>query len=148
MYLARERYKCKSIHHMGSDRASCRMLIALGENHREQRDLEARVTWSAVNDSSSDSRSTPVDNVRQGRGFKDLAPVDKTIPQWTPVVFHRRTLCQQFFLRYGPFKRGGFAAPFERTRAEELHAVLWVTSQRVEVVVRRVTRSSWHCAGA
>ncbi len=36
-----------------------------------------------------------------------------------------------FFLRYGPFKRGGFAAPFERTRAEEPHAVLWVTSQRV-----------------
>ncbi len=25
---------CKSIHHMGSDRASCRMRIALGENHR------------------------------------------------------------------------------------------------------------------
>lgn len=33
MYLAHERYMCKSIHHMGSDRASCRMRIALGENH-------------------------------------------------------------------------------------------------------------------
>lgn len=82
------------------------------------------------------------------RDIRDLAPVDKTIPRWTLVVFHRRKLCQQFFLRYGPFKRGGFAAPFERTRAEELHAVLWVTSQRVEVVVRRVTRSSWHCEAA
>lgn len=82
------------------------------------------------------------------RDIRDLAPMDKTIPRWTSVVFHRRKLCQQFFLRYGPFKRGGFAAPFERTRAEELHAVLWVTSQQVEVVARRVTRSSWHCEGA
>jgi hypothetical protein len=36
---------CKNIHHMGSDRASCRMRIALGENHRESSvTLKARVT--------------------------------------------------------------------------------------------------------
>ena len=46
MYLAHERYMCKSIHHMGSDRASCRMRIALGENHRESGvTLKVRVTW-------------------------------------------------------------------------------------------------------
>ncbi len=46
MYLAHERYMCKSIHHMGSDRESCRMRIALGENHRESGvTLKARVTW-------------------------------------------------------------------------------------------------------
>lgn len=37
---------CTSIHHMGSDRASCRMRIALGENHRESGvTLKVRVTW-------------------------------------------------------------------------------------------------------
>ena len=46
MYLAHERYMCKSIHHMGSDRESCRTRIALGENHRESGvTLKARVTW-------------------------------------------------------------------------------------------------------
>jgi len=46
VYLAHERYMCKSIHHMGSDRESCRMRIALGENHRESGvTLKARVTW-------------------------------------------------------------------------------------------------------
>jgi hypothetical protein len=35
------------------------------------------------------------------------------------------------FPTFGPFKRGGFAASFKRTRAEELHAVRRVTSKRV-----------------
>jgi len=75
-------------------------------------------------------------------------PVDKNIPRWTSAVFHRRKLCKQFFLWDGLIKQGGFAAPFERACAEELHAVLWVTSQRVEVVVRRATLASWHSVGA
>ena len=62
---------CKSIHHMGSDRASCRMLIALGENHRESGvALKVRATWGAVIDSSCNSRSTPVDNIRQAKRFQ------------------------------------------------------------------------------
>ena len=94
--------------------------------------FKVRVTWVL----SSTALATPglrlwTIFVKQ-RDIRDLAPVDKTIPRWTSVVFHRRTLCQQFFSQvYGPFKRGGFAAPFERTRAEELNAALWVTSQRV-----------------
>lgn len=63
--------------------------------------------------------------------FRWLAPVDKTIPQWTSVVFHRRLLCHSILIRLGPLKRGGFAASFQWTRAEELHAELWVTPQRV-----------------
>lgn len=66
MYLAHERNTCKSIQHMGSDRASCRMLIALGENHRGSGvTFKVWVTWGAVIDSACDSRSTPVDNIRQ-----------------------------------------------------------------------------------
>jgi len=45
-YLAHERCMCKSIHHMGSDRASCRMRIALGEKHRGSGvTFKVRVTW-------------------------------------------------------------------------------------------------------
>ena len=71
VYLAHERYMCKSIHHMGSDRASCRMRIAFGENHRESGvALKVRATWGAVIDSSCNSRSTPVDNIRQAERFQ------------------------------------------------------------------------------
>ena len=82
------------------------------------------------------------------RDIRDLASVDKTIPGGHPWFSTDVSCASSFFLRYGPFKRGGFAAPFERTHAEELHAVLWVTLQQVEVVARRVIRSSWHCEGA
>lgn len=69
MYLAHERYMCKSIHHMGSDRASCRMRIALGENHRESGvTLKARVTWGAVNDSLCTVFSTPA--IREGQATR------------------------------------------------------------------------------
>lgn len=71
MYLAHERYVCKSIHHMGSDRASCRMRIALGENHRQSGvTFKVRVTWGAVIDSVCNSRFTPVDNIRQAKRFQ------------------------------------------------------------------------------
>ena len=58
---------CKSIHHMGGDRASCRMRIALGESHRESGvALKVRVTWGAVIDSACTASSTPVDKPGQG----------------------------------------------------------------------------------
>lgn len=71
MCLAHERYMCKSIHHMGSDRASCRMRIALGENHRESGvTLKAQVTWGAVNDSLCTVFSTPA--IREGQATRPL----------------------------------------------------------------------------
>ncbi|KTC61734.1 hypothetical protein AO287_04705 [Pseudomonas savastanoi] len=89
---------CKSIHHMGSDRASCRMRIALGENHRQSGvTFKIRVTWGAVIDSVCNSGLRLWTMFVKQSDFRDLAPVDKTIPQWTSVVFHRRKLCQQFF---------------------------------------------------
>ena len=52
---------------MGSDRASCRMRIALGENHRGSGvTLKVRVTWGAVIDSACMASSTPVDKPGQG----------------------------------------------------------------------------------
>lgn len=76
MYLAHERYLCKSIHHMGSDRTSCRMRIALGENHRGSGvTLKDRVTWDAVSDSLCTGSSTPVDKPNQGQKFCGLEGV-------------------------------------------------------------------------
>lgn len=58
----------KSIHHMGSDRVSCRMRIALGENHRQSGvTLKALVTWGAVNDSLCTVFSTPA--IREGQAM-------------------------------------------------------------------------------
>lgn len=55
----------------GDDRASCRMLIALGENHcRSGVTFKVRVTWGAVNDSACNSRSTLVDNIRQAPRYQ------------------------------------------------------------------------------
>ena len=71
MFLAHEGHMCKSIHHMGSDRASCRMRIALRENHRESGvTLKARVTWGAVNDSLCTVFSTPA--IREGQATRPL----------------------------------------------------------------------------
>ena len=85
MYLAHERYVCKSIHHMGSDRASCRMRIALGENHRESGvTLKARVTWGAVIDSACTASSTLVDKPGQGPKLRALGDVKSGYP---PVEF-------------------------------------------------------------
>lgn len=62
---------CESIHHMGSDRASCRMLIALGENHRRSGvTFKVRVTCGAVIENACDFRSTPVDNIRQAARYQ------------------------------------------------------------------------------
>jgi len=72
---------CKSIHHMGSDRASCRMRIALGENHRGSGvTLKARVIWGAVINSLCTVSSTPVDKPGQGPKFRALGGVKSGYP--------------------------------------------------------------------
>ena len=59
--------RLESIHHRGGDRASCRMRIALGENHRGSGvTLKVRVTWGAVIDSACTASSTVVDKPGQG----------------------------------------------------------------------------------
>ncbi|AUF98023.1 hypothetical protein CXQ80_20395 [Pseudomonas sp. 02C 26] len=79
-YLAHERYMCKSIHHMGSDRASCRMLIALGENHRESGvAFKVRAAWGAVIDSACTASSTPVDKPGQGSKLSALGDGEKRL---------------------------------------------------------------------
>lgn len=56
---------------MGSDRASCRMRIAFGENHRESGvTFKVRVTWGAVNDSLCTVFSTPA--IREGQATHPL----------------------------------------------------------------------------
>ena len=85
MYLAHERYMCKSIHHMGSDRTSCRMRIVLGENHRGSGvTFKVRVTWGAVIDSACTASSTPVDKPGQGSKFSAIEDMKSGYP---PVDF-------------------------------------------------------------
>jgi hypothetical protein len=98
VYLVHERHMCKSIHHRGGDRASCRMLIALGENHRESGvTLKARVTWGAVNDSLCTVFSTPA--IREDQ---ETRPLDFSIENgiervWNFVVFIGRFGAFGFF---------------------------------------------------
>ena len=80
---------CKSIHHMGSDRASCRMRIALGENHRGSGvTFKVRVTWDAVIDSACTASSTPVDKPGQGPKFSALEDMKGGYP---PVEFRGKS---------------------------------------------------------
>ncbi len=66
---------------MGSDRASYRMRIALGENHRESGvTFKARVTWGAVIDSACTASSTPVDERGQGPMLSALGNVKSDYP--------------------------------------------------------------------
>jgi hypothetical protein len=81
VYLAHERYMCKSIHHMGSDRTSCRMRIVLGLNHCGSGvTLKVRVTWGAVIDSACTASSTPVDKPGQGPKLSALGDVKSGYP--------------------------------------------------------------------
>jgi len=76
---------CKSIHHMGSDRTSCRMRIVLGLNHRGSGvTLKVRVTGGAVIDSLYTASSTPVDKPGQGSKFSATWDVKSGYP---PVEF-------------------------------------------------------------
>jgi len=66
---------------MGSDRASCRMLIALGENHRQSDvTFKVRVTWGAVIDSACTASCTPVDKPGQGSRFRAVEDVKSGYP--------------------------------------------------------------------
>jgi len=66
---------------MGSDRASCRMRIALGLNHRQSGvTFKARVTWGAVIDSLCTASSTPVDKPGQGPKLSALEDVKSGYP--------------------------------------------------------------------
>lgn len=70
---------------MGSDRASCRMRIAFGENHRGSGvTLKARVTWGAFIDSACTASSKPVDKPGQGLKFSVIGDVKGSYP---PVEF-------------------------------------------------------------
>lgn len=89
---------CKSIHHMGSDRASCRMRIALGKNHRGSGvTLKARVTWGAVIDSACMASSTPVDKPGQGPKLSALGDVKSGYP---PVVFRGNSRTMSWLLAF------------------------------------------------
>ena len=62
------------IHHMGSDRTSYRTRIVLAGEHRGSGvTFKVWVTWGAVIDSSCDSRSTLVDNIRQAARFQGFS---------------------------------------------------------------------------
>lgn len=66
---------------MGSDRASCRMRIALGENHRGSGvTFKVRVTWGAVIDSICTASSTPVGKPGQGSKSSAIEDVKGSYP--------------------------------------------------------------------
>ena len=86
------------IHHMGSDRTSYRTRIVLGgEPPRLRRDLSGFWPHSAASAALASPGLLLWTMFVKLSDFRGLAPVDKTIPRWTSVVFHRRNLCQQFF---------------------------------------------------
>lgn len=81
--------RLESIHHRGGDRASCRMRIALGENHRGSGvTFKVRVTWGAVIDSACTASSTPVDKPGQGSKFSATRAVKSGYP---PVEFRGKS---------------------------------------------------------
>lgn len=114
---------CKSIHHLRGDRASCRVRIALGENHRGSGvTFKVRVTWGAVIDSVCTASSTPVDKSGQGSklsatlDFKSgYPPVEFRGKSWTTcslLGFQRKVLPKRAALQpclEGPVLRSGQA---------------------------------------
>lgn len=83
---------------MGSDRASCRMLIALGENHRRSGvTLKVRVTWDAVIDSACTASSTPVDKPGQGPQFSATWDLESGYP---PVEFRGNSRTMSWLLAF------------------------------------------------
>lgn len=82
---------CKSIHHMGSDRTSCRMRIALGLNHRGSGvTLKVLATWGAINESLCTVFSTPA--IREGQATRplDCAVENDVGRERNPVVSNGR----------------------------------------------------------
>lgn len=112
MYLAHERYMCKSIHHMGSDRASCRMRIAFGENHRESGvTFKVLVTWVLSKTAFAPSVLRLWINLVNARLNGGSGLVHEIIHRWKSVVSKGLVLAFSFEKR-GPSKQGGFAALF------------------------------------
>ena len=73
--------RLESIHHRGGNRASCRMRIALGENHRGSGvTFKVRATCGAVIDSACTASSTPVDKPGQGSKFSAIEDVKSGYP--------------------------------------------------------------------
>ena len=86
MYLAHERFMCKSIYHRGGDCTSCRMRIALGENHRRSGvNLKARVTWGAVSNILCTGSPTPVDKPDYGQKFSAFGGAKKAVKVLCPL---------------------------------------------------------------
>lgn len=79
------------IHHMGSDRTSYRTRIVLGgEPPRLRRDLSGFWPHSAASAALASTGLRLWTMFVKQSDFRWLAPVDKTIPRWASVVFHRR----------------------------------------------------------
>ncbi|MFK0091100.1 hypothetical protein [Pseudomonas sp. NPDC090592] len=116
VYLAHERYMCKSIHHMGSDRARCRMRIAFGENQRENGvTLKVRVTWVLSKTAFATSVLRLWIVLVNALIFKASGFVHEIIHRWKSVVSEGFVSAFSFAKR-GPSKQGGFAALFGWTR--------------------------------
>lgn len=78
------------IHHMGSDRTSYRTRIVLGgEPPRLRRDLSGFWPHSAASAALASTGLRLWTMFVKQSNFGGVAPVDKTIPRWTSVVFHR-----------------------------------------------------------
>ena len=78
------------IHHMGSDRTSYRTRIVLGgEPPRLRRDLSGFWPHSAASAALASTGLRLWTMFVKQSNFRGVAPVDKTIPRWTSVVFHR-----------------------------------------------------------
>lgn len=90
--------RLESIHHRGGDRASYRMRIALGENHRGSGlTFKVRVTWGAVIDSACTASSTPVDKPGQGSKFSASWDVKGGYP---PVEFRGKPRTTSWLLAF------------------------------------------------
>ncbi len=131
MYLAHERYMCKSIHHMGSDRASCRMRIAFGENHRESGvTLKVPVTWVLSKTAFATSVLRLWIILVNALIFVASGLVHEIIHRWKSVVF-KGFVSAFSFVKRGPSKQGGFAALFGWTRIKERPKVIWRVHRRL-----------------
>ena len=79
------------IHHMGSDRTSYRTRIVLGgKPPRLRRGLSGFWPYSAASAALASTDLRLWTMFVKESNFRGGAPVDKTIPRWTSVVFHRR----------------------------------------------------------
>lgn len=115
---------CKSIHHMGSDRTSCRMRIVLGENHRGSGvTLKVRVTWGAAKAAFATTVLRLWIILVNAPFLVVSGAVHEIIHRWKSVV-SKGFVSAFCFAKRGPSKQGGFAALFGWTRIKERTTVL------------------------